>query len=361
MDIDNGDEASGGQAQPDQIREILRNIDELVEVVLASNDALKQHDAVTSDGSSLRTRQASLLKEFEDSMIIVRRKMAGVTREVRTILKSDSQPETSQATTDALPDDLIGISQGSEVNRVLARVPLDEKTGYKLRDFATNSPNPQLIVADDDAATALPHNSDEPIVVLQPTLRNVWVVQHAYVRLQCHKSNLIKQYLAAVDPSAGVKKKFSREYYDDGGMSVLPTKSKLGNLLDVKMASHHASHDMMIVLAFKDAEGKFEYMEAVKGDAITVDHTKEYSPYLILPAAEDSIKKLYDTYKALRKATSDQRRVTNDKNFAATLPIDEMAALGTQFNLAGTKEPSGTEGTSAKKRRRILDDEEQIS
>ncbi|KAI0380333.1 hypothetical protein F5Y04DRAFT_103482 [Hypomontagnella monticulosa] len=353
-------QTGGDQAQPEQIRAIFRNVDELVEAVLASNDALKQQNAVASDSPSLRPRQSALLKEFRDLMIAIQSKTSKAICEVETVLKPELQAELGSAIGDASLEDLAGVSQRSEVNRLLGCLSSSSKPSYKLRNFTANTPIPQLIIADDDGATVLPHDSEGPIVVLQPTLRNVWVVQHAYARLVTHKTDLIKQYLAAVDPSVGVNKKYLREYYEDPGLANLPSKSKLGNLLDVKMSSqNHATHDMMIILVFTDINGNSEYVEAVGGDAITIDYTKEYSPYLILPATEGSIRMLYDTYRSLRKVTADKRRATKDKEFAATLPIDAMAALEAQFSFAENEKLGGKESTNTKKkRRRMLDDDE---
>ncbi|OTA94955.1 hypothetical protein M434DRAFT_235861 [Hypoxylon sp. CO27-5] len=335
--------------QPPQLAVILQSIDELV------NDIILQY---TNNGgeNSVRSRQ-SALKSFKEMMITVQRKTSKATHEVEAKLGPSSQLGHGLVT-DAPLEDLIGVSPESELNRVLRRMPLGDKLSYKLRTLPTSPASPQLITEEDTAAS-LSLNPEEPVVVLQPTLRNVWVVQHAYMKLVNYKENLIKQYLAAVDPGVALSRKFVREYYEDLSLANLPSKNKLGNLLDIKRSSYNnANHDMMIVLVFTNSDFSYRYIEAVTGNSVDVDTQDENTPYLVLPASEASIKKLYDVYRSLRKATSEQRRATKDKLFAANLPTDAMDELQKQFNFGSSGEPTETNGSGSKKRRRMLEDNE---
>ncbi|KAI1372348.1 hypothetical protein F4677DRAFT_432633 [Hypoxylon crocopeplum] len=340
------------RGQPYQLDTILRSIDELVVATLALNETITQQHAASSDDdndTSLRSGQSALLKEFKDLMVAVQSKASKATHELETKLGIDAQLIESPL------KDLAGVGPGSELNRILGCTPLGAKQSYKLRDLSAGTPSP-LLITDDGTAQ---QNPSGPVIVLQPTLRNVWVVQHAYMKLLNHKEKLIKQYLDAADPSAGVSRKFSREYYEDLSLANLPSKNKLGNLLDVKPSSYNdASHDMEIILLFVDLDGNFQYVEPVTGNTINIDRVTGSNTYLVLPVAEASIKKLYDVYRSLRKATSDQRRATKDREFAAKLPVDEMDELEKQFNFTGGDVSAGANGSSSKKRRRMLDDDD---
>ncbi|KAI1414188.1 hypothetical protein F5Y13DRAFT_23056 [Hypoxylon sp. FL1857] len=342
-----GVDQSVDEAQPPQLEIILQSIDELM------NSAILQH-ATSSDDTSLRSRHLALEK-FKEMMVTVQRKAAKATHEVETKLGLISQRGMSLIVDDASLEDLVGVSLASNLNRLLGRMLSAGKQSYKLRDFSTGATSPQLVI-DGDAAASFPMNPENATVVLQPTLRNVWVIQHAYAKLLNHKEHLIKQYLEEADPSVLLSRKFSREYYEELGLANLPSKNKLGNLLDVKSSSHHhANHDMMIVLVFMDFNGNHQYVEAVTGDSVDMSPNSQNNSYLILPVTEASVKKLYDAYRSLRKATSEQRRAAKDKEFAANLPVDAMDELQNFFKFGGSGEPSQTSGN---KKRRMLDDNE---
>ncbi|KAI2783883.1 hypothetical protein F4815DRAFT_317774 [Daldinia loculata] len=335
-------QTTANQAQP-QLGVLLQGIGKLVEAALSSNSAIVQDHAIKSDSTLLRSRQSELLKEFKDMMLAVQNRASKAIYEVETKLGS--------------LEDLPGVSPGSEVNRLLGCTLLGRRPSYKLRDSVHGIPRPQLVTYD-EASPMLPQNFGDPIVALQPTLRNVWVIQHAYAKLLNHKEVLIQQYLAAADESAVVSRKISREYYEDLSLGQLPSKNKLGNLLDVKHSSYnHATHDLQIVLVFKELDGSLKYVEAVKGDPVNIGNDKENGQYLVLPVAEASIKNLYDAYRSLRKATSEQRRATKDKEFAAKLPVDEMDELQKRFSSTGSGLLNETNVSSTRKRRRMVDDD----
>ncbi|KAL7620132.1 hypothetical protein AAE478_009125 [Parahypoxylon ruwenzoriense] len=344
-------------AQPRRLGIILQNIDELVEAIIASNDSAVRQHAASSDDSLLRAHQSSLLKGFKDTMVSIQSKAAKAIHEVESKIALPTQTGHSQAIASTSLDDLPGFSPGNELNRVLGRqAHTNGKYSYKLRDFAATTSDIQLIAEDGGAA---PIQQDEgPVVMLQPTLRNVWVIQHAHAKLLNHKESLIKQYLALADLDAGTSRKFSREYYEDLSLANLPSKNKLGNLLDVKRSSfNNTAHDLTIILIFKAPDGRLEYVEAVTGDTVSTDANHDSTSYLALPANEASIKKLYDVYRSLRKGTSEQRRASKDKEFAAKLPVDAMDELEKQFSFAGGGQPEGT-AASSRKRRRMLEDDE---
>ncbi|KAI0106833.1 hypothetical protein F4814DRAFT_71371 [Daldinia grandis] len=330
------------QTQP-QLEVILQGIGKLVEAALSSNNAIVQDHVVKSDSTLLRSRQSELLKEFKDMMLAVQNKASKAIYEVETKLGS--------------LEDLPGVDPGSELNRLLGCTLLSRRPSYKLRDSVDGMSRPQLVTYD-EASPKLPQSFGDPIVALQPTLRNVWVVQHAYAKLLNHKEALVQQYLAAADESAVVSRKISREYYEDLSLGQLPSKNKMGNLLDVKHSSYnHATHDLQIVLVFKELDGSLKYVEAVKGDPVSIGNDEEDGQYLVLPVAEASIKNLYDAYRSLRKATSEQRRATKDKEFAAKLPVDEMDELQKQFSSTGSGLLAETNVSSTRKRRRMVDDD----
>ncbi|KAI0010319.1 hypothetical protein F4779DRAFT_578417 [Xylariaceae sp. FL0662B] len=342
-------EAQAGleQAKPPQIGVICRNIDELVEAVLASTNPTSQQHITHPDDASLRLHQAATLKTFKELMVEIQSKAAKAIHEV----------EMKFAQTDVPLQDLPGIEPGGELNRILGCTQLSGKQGYKLRDFNARLPAsivvPKLITGDD--ATQLPHGESH-VVVLKPTLRNVWVIQHAYAKLMNYKENLVKQYLSSANLEAGASRKFSREYYEDLGLANLPSKNKLGNLLDVSRLSYnHAAHDIMIILVYLTSDGGLQYVEAVTGNIVNMDAGSSDS-YLVLPMSEASIKKLYDVYRSLRKATSEQRRASRDKEFAAKMPVDEVDELQKQFNFTGGEDTGGSMG--GKKRRRMLEDDD---
>ncbi|KAI2467595.1 hypothetical protein F4781DRAFT_401449 [Annulohypoxylon bovei var. microspora] len=343
--------------EPHQLGLILQNIDELTKETLLLNETIVQQHDTNSDDTSFHSRQSALLEKFKDIMIAVQRKTSKAVHEVEIKLGPNSQPGLSHDIGDALLETLVGVSLESEPNRVLGQILLGGKQSYKLRNIVTSIPSPHMLV-DDDTTALPPMNPGDPFVVLQPTLRNVWVVQHAYARLQNHKEKLIKEYLASADPSLGLSRKFAREYYEVLSLANLPSKNKCGNLLDVKRSSYNqATHDMMIVLLFLNPDGSPRYVEAVTEDDVNPDGEVDKSSYLVLPVAEASIKKLYDTYRSLRKATSEQRRAAKDKEFAAQLPMDAMDELEKQFNFGGSENSDRPNGGSSKKRRRMLDDE----
>lgn len=252
---------------PHQLQVIRQNIDELVSAVISSNDAaISQNQNRTAGGgssaehlddASLRAHQANAIKTFKDLMIEIQRKTSKAVHEVESKLGPSMQAGHANGVADALLQDLPGVAPGSELNRALARTELHGKQSYKLRDVVTaNLPSsivvPQIVVADDGGAAMLPvlggHEGNHHVVVLQPTLRNVWVVQHAYAKLIHHKEGLIAQYLAtatAADTSNGGRavaggaagsnaagpppppsRKFAREYYEVLGLANLPSKDK---------------------------------------------------------------------------------------------------------------------------------------
>ncbi|KAI1463240.1 uncharacterized protein F4812DRAFT_453693 [Daldinia caldariorum] len=328
-------------AQP-QLGIILRGIGELVEAALEANNMIVQDDAVKPDALLLRTRQSELLKEFEDVILTVQKRASKAIYDVKTKLR--------------LLEDLPGIITGGELNSLLGCMLLGRRPSYKLRDPVDAVPCPQLVTYD-DTNPAPPHNLGDTTVALQPTLRNVWVVQHAYATLLNYKEMLIHRYLAVAEESAVKSRKISREYYEDLSLAQLPSKNKLGNLLDVKYSSsNYATHDLQIVLVFKEFNGGLRYVEAVKGDLVDIGNN-ENGQYLAIPATETSLKNLYDVYRSLRQTTSEQRRATKDKEFAAKLPADEMDELQRQFSSAGAGLVDDTKDSRNKKRRRMLDDD----
>lgn len=148
----------------------------------------------------------------------------------------------------------------------------------------------------------------------------------------------------------------------------------MGNLLDIKSSTYHsdATGDVMLVLVSTSSPvgNGLTFREAVTGDVIAADNNDSSSgggggAHLVLPMTEASIRKLYDTYRALRAATAEQRRASKDKAFAATLPVDEVAELEMQFNFGGAGGSgvgagagAGGGATGGRKRRRMLDDED---
>ncbi|KAI0881362.1 uncharacterized protein GGS22DRAFT_74017 [Annulohypoxylon maeteangense] len=354
----NGKEGKPAEAdQPYQLQQILRHIDELTEETLSLNNTIvqSQHAAVPDDSSA--KSQSELLGKFKDLMVAIQSKTSKAVHEVETKLRPNFQTANSHDIADASLEPLVGVGAESELNRILGRALLGSKQSYKLRNHMTGIPSPHLIVNDD--TTTLPAmNPGDPFVILQPTLRNVWVVQHAYARLQKYKEKLIREYLASTDPSIGSSRKFTREYYEDLSLANLPSKNKLGNLLDVKRSSYNeTTHDMIVILLFLNSDGSPQYVEAVTEENVIPDGELDKSSYLVLPVAEASIKKLYDTYRSLRKTTSWQRRAVKDKEFAASLPVDAMDELEKQFENGSSETPDQENGGNRKKRRRMLDDE----
>ncbi|KAI1085804.1 hypothetical protein F5B20DRAFT_575307 [Whalleya microplaca] len=336
-------EQANEQVQPHQMGIISQNIDELVGAVLASNNAALQQHVAHSDDSSLRAHQSAVLKKFKEMMVAIQSKASKAIHEVEINL---GPSENAYASIDVSLEDLPGINPGDELNRLLGRTQLNGKQNYKLRELNAHLPAsvvvPQLIVG--DGTTPLPHGESH-IVVLQPTLRNVWVIQHAYTKLLNYKENLVKQYFATASLD------ICASHYEDLSLANLPSKNRLGNLLDVSRLSYnHTTNDMMIILGFLSSNGGPEYKEAVTENTVSMDDQNSDS-YLVLPVAEASIKKLYDVYRSLRKETSEQRRAIKDKEFAAKLPVDEMDELQKQFNF------TGSENTGGKKRRRMLEDD----
>ncbi|KAI1089179.1 hypothetical protein F5B19DRAFT_383599 [Rostrohypoxylon terebratum] len=340
---------------PFELRRVLQLIDKFTEDTLDLLDSDDRHKRSPTPASARSPSQ--LLETFKDAMITIQRKTSKAIHEVETKLGPNSQLGHNHEVTDAPLEDLAGVSAESEANRMLGQIRSGGKPSYKLRNQFANDPSPRLIVDNDDATAQQPTNPEDIFVVLQPTLRNVWVVQHAYARLQNHKEHLIKEYIASVDPGTALSRKFAREYYEDLGLANLPSKHKLGNLLDVRRSSHNqATHDMMIALRVQNSDGSARYVEVVT--EADVNPTGEVDgSYVVFPVAEASIKMLYDTYKALRKATSEQRRAARDKEFAANLPVDAMDELEKQFNIGSTEKLDQTDGNHSKKRRRMLDDE----
>ncbi|RYP63406.1 hypothetical protein DL771_009304 [Monosporascus sp. 5C6A] len=310
--------ATAEQAQPHQIGTILRNIDELVSEVLSKNEAILGNNAGKLDGR-------------------IQRKASKAIHEVESKLGPSAQAGHVQGITDALLQDLPGLQPDDELNRLLGRTELNGKQSYKLREFFPPSfIIPELATDDGDM---LSQQRKDHVVVLQPTLRNVWVIQHAYAKLLKHKEGLIKRYLDTVDPKAINSRKFSREYYEDLGLANLPSKNKLVSYLMSRV---------------QPSQGGFESIEAVTGDRVVMDDNIK-SSNLILPVTEASIRKLYGVYRSIRKATSEERRASKDKLFAATQPVNEVDTLEEQFNFTGGGE-AGETGTG-RKRRRMLDDD----
>ncbi|KAI6080638.1 hypothetical protein F4821DRAFT_53271 [Hypoxylon rubiginosum] len=372
MELDPKTEGHVDHAQPQQITAILRSIDELVKATFEANRAAMQQNASNPDDSFLRSRQSALLQSFKDMMVTVHSKVSKATHEVEMQLGPVAHADRSHIVTDSQLDDLTGIDAGSEPNQYLGRTDLNGKPSYKLRDFAAGVEDFQLVVDDSSVAAPLPEG---PLVVLQATQRNVWVLQHAYATISKHKENLIKKYLDTIKPEAGVSRKFAREYYEEPGLINLPTKKKLGNLLDVKRtSSNHETHDLTLVLVSLDrATGNLQYVEPVTGVKISIDRSNGSNQYLILPMTEASMKKLYDAYRWTRNATSDLRREEREREFAAKqngdLQGDIMDGLQKQLNSIGGKENGWVFGmktgktnddvtSSGKKRRRMLDDDE---
>ncbi|RYO76184.1 hypothetical protein DL766_004671 [Monosporascus sp. MC13-8B] len=344
--------ATAEQAQPHQIGTILQNIDELVREVLSKNEAILCNNAESLDEASLRARQ-SMLETFKNLMVEVQRKASKAIHEVESKLGPSVQAEHVQAIADASLQDLPGLEPDDELNRILGRAELNGKQSYKLREFLPPSFTiPEIATVDGDM---LFKQRGDHVVVLQPTLRNVWVIQHAYTKLLKHKEGLIKRYLDKVDPKAVNSRKFSREYYENLSLANLPSKNKLGQLLDVKTSTYGDTTDgMMIILTFPVSRGGFEFIEAVTGDSVVMNDDIKGSN-LILPVTEASIRKLHGAYRSIRKATSDERRASKDKLFAATLPVNEVDELEKQFNFPGGGEAGET--ATGRKRRRMLDDD----
>ncbi|RYP54137.1 hypothetical protein DL768_001022 [Monosporascus sp. mg162] len=350
--MDTPQPAPAEQAQPHRIGTILRNIDELASEVISKSEAILLNNAGCLDEASVRARQ-SMLETFKNLMIEVQRKASKAIHEVESKLGPSAQAGRVRAIMDAPLQDLPGLEPDDELNRVLGRAELNGKQSYKLREFLP----PSLIIPElaTDDGNMLFQQREDHVVVLQPTLRNVWVIQHAYAKLLKHKEGLIKRYLDAVDPKAINGRKFSREYYEDLSLANLPSKNKLGQLLDVKSSTYgDATEGMMIFLAFPASRGGFEFIEAVTGDRAVMDNNFR-SSNLILPVTEASIRKLYDVYRSIRKATSEARRASKDKSFAATLPVNEVDELEKQFNFTGDGEASKT--ATGRKRRRTLGDD----
>ena len=349
------------QTRSPQIETIHQCIDSLVSDVLSSSDAAYQSHSSGLDDASRRAYQANALKTFRELMTDVQSKVSRAVHEVEQKFGPwVTQARDAHAVADVALQDLAGISPDHELNRFLGRLEPGGKASYKLRDFRDRLPSSIIIPEIRVATTAQTQDNKRHAVFLQPTLRNVWVVQHAYVKLLNHKENLIKRYLSAAEFAPGASRKFHRDYYEDLSLANLPSKNKLGNLLDVQGSSYDndATGDMMIVLvSLVSGSDSPVYTEAVTGDAISMDNSVGVgSGHLVLPVTEASIRELYDTYKSLREATSEQRRASKDKAFAATQPIDEVAELEKQFNCATGVESSG-ENTS-RKRRRMLEDED---
>ncbi|KAI1800313.1 hypothetical protein F4811DRAFT_33766 [Daldinia bambusicola] len=338
-------QTTSNQAQP-QLGIILRDIGELVGAALESNNIIVQDDANKADALLLRTRQSKLLKEFEDMMLTVQKRASKAIYEVKKELR--------------LLEDLPGVITGGELNNLLGCTLLGRRPSYKLRDPVDAIPCPRLVTYDD--SNPMPSdNLGDTTVTLQPTLRNVWVVQHAYATLLNYKEMLVQRYLAAAEEDAVKSRRISREYYEDLGLAQLPSKNKLGNLLDVKYSSNnYATHDLQVVLVFNEFNGGLRYIEAVKGDPVDIGNN-ENGQYLTIPATETSLKNLYDAYRSLRKTTSEQRRATKDKEFAAKLPVDEMDELQRQFTSVGAGLADETKDKRTMKRRRMLDDDNETS
>ncbi|KAI1440994.1 hypothetical protein F5Y02DRAFT_319440 [Annulohypoxylon stygium] len=340
---------------PVDIQLIFHLIDGFTEETLDLLDPDDHHKGSSTPTSAISPSQ--LLETFKDAMTTIQRKTSKALHEVETKLGPNSQFGSSHEIANAPLEDLAGVNVESEANRMLGQVRSGGKPSYKLRNHLASDPSPRLIV-DNDATAPQATNPEDIFVVLQPTLRNVWVVQHAYARLQNHKEQLIKEYIASVDPGTALSRKFAREYYEDLGLANLPSKNKLGNLLDVKCSSHNQeTHDMMIVLRVQNPDGSARNVEVVTEADVNPTGEVDGGPYVVFPVAEASIKMLYDTYKALRKATSEQRRAARDKEFAASLPVDAMDELEKQFNIGSSEKPDQADGNHSKKRRRMLDDE----
>ncbi|KAI1764707.1 hypothetical protein GGR53DRAFT_520147 [Hypoxylon sp. FL1150] len=377
MDVkleDESQQPAKDHAQPQQVAAILRSIDELVEATLESNKAaVELHTTANSDDASLRSHQSALLQGFKDLMVTIHSKVSKATHDVEMKL---GPADRSHVVTDSLLQDLVEVDAGSKPNQYLGRIDLNGKPSYKLREFEAGVEDFQLAV-DDGSVVGPPPPQDpgSPLVVLEATQRNVWVLQHAYAKILQHKENLIKEYLDAVDPKAGVTRRVAREYYEDLGLANLPTKKKLGNLLDVKQtSSDYATHDLTLVLVSTDRDnGSLQYVEPVSGNSIHLDRNNGNGQYLVLPVTEAGMKKLYDAYRWARKATSDQRRTESEREFAAKqnpdLQGDVMDGLQKQLSFIGGQElgwvlgmdpghAKGDGGGSSKKRRRMLDDDE---
>ncbi|KAI5857385.1 hypothetical protein GGS23DRAFT_587835 [Durotheca rogersii] len=346
-----GDPPKPPQAPPPpQIAIILRNIDELVENSLALNENARARYA--GNDADLRDHQSSLLGAFRELMVAVQSKTAKAIHEVET--KIGHPAHASIAPTAVSLNNLPGVDPASDLNRLLGcQAHPSGKVSYKLREFATDLADIELVVESDGTAPGLSHRG--PAAVLQPTLRNVWVIQHAFIKMLKHKEELVKNYLDGADLKAGTSRKYLREYYEDLSLANLPWKSKLGNLLDVKRSSFEiTAHDLTVVLAVP-APGGLKYVEAVTGNVLSEKVKDDRTSHLVLPVTEASMKKLYDTYRSLRKGTSSQRRATKDKDFAATQPVDAVAELEKMFNFSG-REPFDVV-SGGNKRRRLLDDD----
>ncbi|KAI1459851.1 hypothetical protein F4805DRAFT_472491 [Annulohypoxylon moriforme] len=345
-----------GANQPYQLQQILRNIDELTEQTLSLYDTIEQsqHATTSSDGSP--KSQSELLNVFKDMMIAIQRKTSKAVYEVETKLEVNFKLGNSYDIPDTSLVELAGIDPESEWNRVLGRKFLDDKQCYKLR-YRADVPSPRLIV-DGDTTALPPVNPEYPCVVLQPTLRNVWVIQHAYARVLEHKEQLIEKYTWCMELNTRTTRKFAREYYEVPSLINLPSKHKLGNLLDVKCSSYNqTTHDLMVVLLFPNFEGSRRYMEPVTQEDVSRDGEFDKNSYLVLPVCEATIKMLYDTYRSLRTATSEQRRATRDKEFAANLPVDAIDELEKRLDTGSIENLDEENGGNRKRRRRMSDDE----
>lgn len=245
--------AAAPPAPPSQITLILQNIDQLVNAVLSSNDAFSQNLSSSNssgpedENASLRAaHQTNALKTFREWMIEVQRKASKAMHEVETKLgpgvQALGQTHHHGVATGAPLQNLPGVDPNTELNRTLGRTELNGKQSFKLRDTITSRLpssiiiSPRIVVADDGAAR-LPSlhyatssgDGKGHVVVLQPTLRNVWVLQHAYAKVLNYKEGLIMQYFAsAAEPISGppMSRKFAREYYEVPSLANLPSKDK---------------------------------------------------------------------------------------------------------------------------------------
>ncbi|KAI1400249.1 hypothetical protein F4819DRAFT_381010 [Hypoxylon fuscum] len=332
------------ETEPSLISMLGGEVERLIGEVLSLNDPATLMRADDRDGG----HQSDLLQQIQGAMAMIQSQLPEETHEVETQLGPVAHA--------SIPlQDLVGVNQSSELNQILGLVHLGDNHFYKLRNRVVDTTDFQLAIEDE----ALPNNfsSTSSVVVLQPTLRNVWVLQHAYAKLLNHKENLIQRYLDETDRDAEESGEFSREYYEELDLANLPSKNKLGNLLDVNYSSlNDAAHEMMLVFAYVDIGGITQYAEAVTGTDINIDRNNDNDSYLILPVVEDSIKKLYDTYRTLRKATSEQRQASKDKALTAGQPVNTVEELQEKFKLNAMLQSSST-GESANqiaKRRRFL-------
>ncbi|XXH05335.1 hypothetical protein Hte_011761 [Hypoxylon texense] len=336
-----------------QLQTILRGIDELTETTLKANVG----------ASSLPSTQAALMQFFKKAMHKIKGKAYQASHEIEIKLAPNVHADSQL-------EDLVGVDAGSDLNRRLGTIKLKGRPSYKLRDFTSGAEAVNLIV-DQGPVTFPPPQGLQ--VVLLPTLRNVWVLQHAFASILRHKESLIQEYLDAAGSAPGVKRKFVREYYEQTSLMYLPQKQQLGNLIDVKSSPYtHETHDLTLILQFQDHhDGSPRYEEPVTGEIIHgVDQTDGGgNSYLILPAVEASLQKLYGAYRAARVATSNERQATKDGKVAAALRADAgedaMESLEQQFSSIGGPDFHGTggdvgsrgENSRSKKRRRVLDDD----